>query len=247
MRCRIKIFSLLVIFSVSSILHAQRSKPPPLPAQQIRFKHLTIDDGLSQNLVYSIFQDSKGFLWFGTSDGLNRYDGYRFKVFKHNPFDSTSLADNDIVYSIFEDRAGRIWVGTRALHIFDRKTETFRRFVHDPDNPASLSSGQVRAIAEDRDGSLWIAIDGGGLCRLTLVPVSEPGKNGASDENTNAIRVPNGDGYEWVTVKITRFVHEPENPNSLSTNTVHNVIVDHQNRLWVTARNQLNMLDLELV
>ena len=74
---------------------------------EIRFRHLTIDDGLSQNAFFSIAQDSKGFMWFGTKDGLNRYDGYSFAVYQNNPLDSTTISANHITH-LYKDRKGRL-------------------------------------------------------------------------------------------------------------------------------------------
>ena len=232
-------FLLLQLASPQNVLPAQPFGPATGPMAKVKFNHLTIDEGLSQNLVYSIFQDSKGFLWFGTNDGLNRYDGYHFKVFRHDPYDSTTLADNDLVYSIFEDHAGRMWVGTGALNLFDRKTETFRRFVHDPQDKNSVLPGPIRAIAEDQDGGIWLASSEGGICRVTLRPVTQ--------EGVRAIRVPDGEGYEKVTVEFTRFAHTPGKGASLYQNAVRDLLVDRRNRLWVAGRGWIDILDLEMV
>ena len=109
---------LLVILFVF-ILFSLRSN-----AQDYNFKHISINDGLSQNAVFAIIKDSKGFMWFGTKDGLNRYDGYNFVIYQHNPFDTTTLSAGYIT-SLFEDSRGLIWVGTYdgGLNVFDRSSD----------------------------------------------------------------------------------------------------------------------------
>jgi len=82
-------------------------------AQEIAFNHLTVQSGLSNNKVNTVIQDRTGFIWFGTEDGLNRYDGYNFKIFRHDPSDSNSLSGNS-VWSLMEDHIGNIWIGTKG-------------------------------------------------------------------------------------------------------------------------------------
>ena len=102
--------------SAANICHSQ---------DNLRFEHFTSENGLSENFVYTVYQDKKGFLWVGTHDGLNRYDGYGFKKFRHDPADSNSLPDNTI-YSICEDKQGNIWMGTNAgLCKYDPSTGRF--------------------------------------------------------------------------------------------------------------------------
>jgi len=90
------------------------SLPPSLLAQNrpVKFERLSLEQGLSQSSVYCLLQDRQGFMWFGTQDGLNKYDGYRFTVYKHDVLDSNSLSNN-CVNSIYEDRAGTLWIGTQ--------------------------------------------------------------------------------------------------------------------------------------
>src|SRR5688572_12605269 len=97
----------------------------PETTEPVRFMHLTVEDGLSQNTVRAILQDRIGFLWFATEEGLNRYDGYTFRVFKRNRRQAGTLPD-DMVTALCEDRSGRLWVGTvGGLSVFDPRTETF--------------------------------------------------------------------------------------------------------------------------
>ena len=95
-------------------------------SRKIRFDHLSIEQGLSQCTVFCIFQDSKGFMWFGTGDGLNKYDGYRFTDYRYDPKNPHSLSSN-IIYTIHEDRQGQFWIGTArgGLNKFDGEKETF--------------------------------------------------------------------------------------------------------------------------
>ena len=93
-------------------------------AEQVRFERISLEQGLSQNSVVSILQDRQGFMWFGTQDGLNRYDGYRFRVFKHDPDNPVSLGNN-YIQTLYEDRDGVLWIGTRGgiLHKFNRRLQ----------------------------------------------------------------------------------------------------------------------------
>jgi ligand-binding sensor domain-containing protein len=150
------------LFIVFSFLFISKLSFPQFP--EPKFEHLSIEQGLSQNSVYCIVQDIRGFMWFGTLDGLNKYDGYSFTVYKHDPKDLQSLSSNDI-NSIYEDQSGVLWIGTISggLNKFDREKETFTHYKHDPDNPQSLSGNDVLSIYEDQTGVLLIGTDGGGL------------------------------------------------------------------------------------
>jgi len=143
-------------------LHAQ-----PGVENSIKFEHLSVDDGLSNSFVWAMLQDSRGFMWFGTAHGLNRFDGYRFTFFGHQG--PGTLSDNS-VRALFEDHAGKIWVGTRdgGLNKFDPDTQAFTAYQHDPDNANSLSANYVRAIYESptEPGIFWIGTYGGGWTGL---------------------------------------------------------------------------------
>lgn len=112
------------------------------------FRHYQVENGLSNNAVICSLQDSRGFMWFGTKDGLNRFDGYTFKVFRHNPKDSSSIGSN-FIHALYEGADGTLWVGTEnGLYSYNNSTESFLFLGIAP-------RGQVRAIQGDSTGNIW--------------------------------------------------------------------------------------------
>ncbi len=214
----------ILLLSVSGSLYAQD--------QPLKFEHLSVEHGLSNSEITSILQDSKGVLWFGTMLGLNRYDGYSFTVYKHDPDDPNSLISNFILSAaLCEDRSGVLWVGTsEGLNRFDREKETFARYQHNPDNPNSLSNNAVMALCEDRDGVLWIGTVGGGLNKLVL-PVPNSGKDSK--------------GFQEELAVFVHYTHAPNNPSSLSNNYINEIYEDRSEVLWVATRDGLNRFDRE--
>jgi two-component system sensor histidine kinase ChiS len=180
-----------------------------------RFIRLSRDNGLSHNNVYSIIQDQFGFMWFATQDGLNRYDGYNFKQFYHEPYNKNSLLSNNFG-TVLEDEDGYLWFGTyyKGLSRFDPLNNEFMHFVHDELDPTSISSNHIRFLAKDKNGNIWIATSGGGLNKL----------------NTK-------------TFGITRYLHDEEDTSSISSNDVNAIVVDEQNNLWIGTNNSLDYFD----
>ncbi|MFD2937573.1 two-component regulator propeller domain-containing protein [Spirosoma flavum] len=181
----------------------------------VSFKHITTDEGLSQSNVTAILQDQQGFMWFGTQDGLNKYDGYSFTLYQNDPLQPSSLSDNYVV-ALYEDQKGYVWVGTAdgGLCRFDKQTGRFTRFTRSETDDKSLSSNYVLAITEDRQGTLWIATESG----------------------LNQFNPTSG--------RFIRYKHQIGDPTSLSNDLVQDVLVDHQGQIWVaTLGGGLNRLD----
>jgi ligand-binding sensor domain-containing protein/signal transduction histidine kinase len=132
----------------------------------LKFTHLTTNDGLSQGYVTAILQDRRGFMWFATRDGLNRYDGNTFVVYKNNPNDTDSLSSN-FIQDLMEDSHGYLWIATdTGVDKYDPMTERFTRYLHDSSNPDSISGAWVTSIAEDSRGCLWFGTFDSGLDRF---------------------------------------------------------------------------------
>ena len=145
---------------------AADASPGPAVAKDLKFTHLTTNDGLSQGYVVAILQDRRGFMWFATRDGLNRYDGNAFVVYKNNPNDSGSLSSN-FLQDLMQDDHGYLWIATNnGVNKFDPESERCTRYLHDPGNPNSLGGGSVKSIAQDDRGSVWFGTEDSGLDRL---------------------------------------------------------------------------------
>src|SRR6478672_414429 len=132
--------------------------------RDVRFTHLTTNDGLSQSNVKAILQDRRGFMWFATQDGLDRYDGNTFVVYKHNPKDPDSLSAN-LVTDLIEDDRGYLWIATYTggVNKFDPRTERFTHYRHDANNPNSIGADSVNSIVRDSRGHLWFGTEANGL------------------------------------------------------------------------------------
>ncbi len=123
----------------------------------LRFDTISIEQGLSQSSVRVVFQDSRGFLWFGTEDGLNRYDGYNFKVFKRDPENVNSISDGWI-NAITEDQNGYLWIGTRlgGLNRYDPVTKRFTQYQHEKNDPTSLNDNHITSLLVGQENQIWV-------------------------------------------------------------------------------------------
>jgi serine phosphatase RsbU (regulator of sigma subunit)/ligand-binding sensor domain-containing protein len=231
-----------------------------------KFGHLTIREGLSQSSVRDILQDSRGFLWFATVDGLNRYDGYSFNILKPDPDNPNSIA-SPFLRSIIEDRNGILWIGTNGegFDRYDPATGQFAHFRNDPANPDSLSFNYVWKIHEDRSGILWLGTDGGGLNRFdpetghfTHYRHDPSNPRGISHDRVLGISE-DGNGILWIATRggglnrfdpetgyFTYYRHEPGNPDSLSDDYTWTVYADPEDGVWVgTLTGGVNRLNPE--
>jgi ligand-binding sensor domain-containing protein/serine phosphatase RsbU (regulator of sigma subunit) len=183
----------------------------------ISFNHLTVENGLSQSAVTCIFQDNKGFMWFGTQDGLNRYDGYKFKIFKNNPSDSQSLTDN-FIFSVFEDQSNTLYIETQSgnIHKYNPLTESFIVVPSDSVNLVRVRMKTVKALLVESNGIKWI----GGLSAQV----------GLKREDTK-------------TGQITEYRYDPSNPSGLADDKVYSVYRDSKSNLWIGTFSGLNKLD----
>lgn len=201
-------YFLFIVFSITIGLNSGLCQPLVL-----KFKHITDEQGLSNTSVESIFQDNRGFMWFGTLDGLNRYDGYKITVYSSNPKDTNSISDN-AVHCIYQDSKNRLWIGTgNGLNLFDQASNRFIRYIHSK-LPGSISSNKVNDIYEDASHDLWIATTGGGLNLLK------------KNENT-----------------FTHFTHRSNQSTSLSNNNVNAICADSKGNIWLATNNGLDLFN----
>jgi ligand-binding sensor domain-containing protein/signal transduction histidine kinase len=249
-------------FIAAAILFATLAALPAHPAQaqsgSIRFETLSVENGLSQSTVRAIVQDLQGFLWFGTDDGLNKYDGYSFVLYKHDPENKDSLS-NSTITALYLDRQGELWIGTASGLDHYNHDETFSHYQHDPANPDSLSGTSVSAIVEDAQGNLWVGTSDGGLNMLDREngtfthSWNSPNPTGTliSRLVTAVIADPRGglwvgtsEGLDYLdqqSGKVTHYLNDSQNTNSLSDNRVLSLLLDRFGQLWIgTEEGGLN-------
>lgn len=222
------------------------------PQQQVSFRRYGVSEGLSNNAVYAVVQDHLGFMWFGTKDGLNRFDGYTYKHYK-NGTDSNSISNNTI-RCLFRDSKNILWVGTDdGLNSYDHVTNSFKRYQHNT-NKNSISSNYISSIAEGSDGLLYVGTYGGGVNAFDKKTQTFSSVNGApasinalvGDKNGN-IWIGSGEGlfaYNTSNKNNTAYRNEPGNETSISGNDVLSLYIDSHGTLWIGVNGAgLNAFD----
>ena len=198
MKSYVKILSVFFITLIlMSRLVAQTS--------QLKFDQIGLEQGLSQSTVNSIVEDKQGFIWFGTQDGLNRYDGYSIVVFKHNSTNSNSLSDNH-TFCLINDRKGDLWIGTRygGLDLYDLFKNKFFHFRHNKNDSTTISDDYITTIFEDSNGGIWVGTRTKGLNKFN------------SKSNT-----------------FEHFFSNAKDTTTLSSNIVWAIAEDHFKNLWI--------------
>jgi ligand-binding sensor domain-containing protein/signal transduction histidine kinase len=220
---------------------------------QIEFRHLKVKDGLSQSWVKSICQDRQGFMWFGTNEGLNKYDGYNFTVYKNNPEDKNSISNNGIE-SIYEDKNGNLWVGTETgVNLYDRDND---RFIYN----TALSRRRIFCFLELEDGRMFMASRNSGLYLYN--PKNDSVISFVPNENdTNSISalelsdiVMDNDGNIWIgsseglnlldtlNYKFIHFKNDKKNKNTIIDNKITVLYIDSKDRIWAGTNGGLSLL-----
>ncbi len=261
--CLASLLVLTASMPVFGVTHGAAAEADPIsPNTSLRFESLSLEQGLSQSVVIVAYQDSQGYLWFGTQDGLNRYDGYHFTILRPDPDDPASLSDR-MILDITEDTQGSLWVGTMlgGLNRYDRLNGSFTHFVHDPTNPESVAGNCIRTLQIDQKGMLWIGSDGG---LDVLDPVQgrflAHYKNNPDDpasllSNRVADIHQDQSGVMWIATEaglsyqtkangpFTHITHDPANQASLMGSEVNNIFEDHTGDLWLGTELGLEYLN----
>lgn len=255
---KIKFYFLIVISSFKSF--SQTPSPSSFVSEyNLKFEHISMEDGLSMNPVMGIVQDNNGYLWFGTADGLNRYDGYNFVVYRHNEYDSTSISDNFIT-CLLKDYNGNLWIGTHneGVNRYDVKTDKFLRFKTQSDKEKGIKHNRIFVLIEDKDSILWVG-NVSGIDRISI-------KTGAviknddiaeklkmldqhsvlsiyQDLNKN-IWIGTIDGlykFDPLIITLTHYTYNPLDKTSLSHDVVLSSFNDNYGNLWVGTMDGLNL------
>lgn len=224
--------------------------------QRFTIEHLTREHGLSHNTVVSLFQDSRGFIWIGTIDGLNRFDGYSCLVFRHNPSDSNSLSSS-FVHGLIEDRHGFLWIGTRSggLSRYNPSTGAFKTYLLNPSGANGLTGRTVGPLFVDSNGVIWAGTENGlGWYDRTsdvFVRSVMPERVATDDLSLASVISVNDSTFLLLTEKAL-YIYVPSSgaietfiPPLPAHNFYHGILRDEAGALWVgTNSNGVFRLDV---
>ena len=230
-----------------------------LNLQAKRVRLFTPNEGLSNSHINHIYQDSKGFIWIATENGLNKFDGYDFEVFLSIPNDSTSIKGNFVTF-VFEDSRGLFWVcTTNGLLQYDHTKNAFIPWKMDIQNEL-FQDNRANFIIEDRNNNLWISFPGRGIIRLdakTLLPVLYNRQNSGMVDNTISCLFEDRHGNIWFgtedhgvsvidpsTDTMKNYQHVPDDPSSLNNNKVFSICENAAGAVWIgTIGGGINVFD----
>ncbi|WP_298484513.1 two-component regulator propeller domain-containing protein [uncultured Maribacter sp.] len=215
---------IILYFSFCNILYSQND---------IYFDHLTTKDGLSQNDINDIYQDSKGFMWFATHDGLNKYDGYNFTNYVPEANTKGSISSN-LIYSITGDKDGNLWIGTTGggLNFFNSKTEKFHHFTSNKEDPNSIDSNYISNLHIDKKNRLWIGTNGG----INMLDLNKP-LNNPIFTKFSPVKEPNSSGWDGSSI-LSIF---EDNKGQLwvgGINGIYKLANDKNNNLYFRLENE---------
>ncbi len=210
----------------------------------------TMKDGLPEQGINCVIQDSRGFIWLATYSGLSKFDGYRFTNYRNNPASSNSLRSN-FISSLVEDKKGRLWIGhSHGVDLFDPRTEKF--YLHWPDSGEGQNVS-ARGLRERRDGKIWICSSQGvfvadpeTLTMEKFPQISSPTAEIAETKDGSVVSVSWELGVYYLdakTGKSTQFTHDPRNPKSIGDPSSLSVTVDHLDRIWIGTKTSLELFD----
>jgi ligand-binding sensor domain-containing protein/signal transduction histidine kinase len=235
----IKIIVILILFLILPLFNF---------AQDIRFEHLTTNEGLSHSWVSCIYQDNQGFMWFGTFDGLNKFDGYDFIVYQHDVNNPNTLPSN-VIRSICEDHSGNLWIATmEGLCFYDRRKDIFINY--NKGNGYDLENLNIWNIFYDSRRLLWIGTNHVGLYQYdpsknqqVYFPYNENDITSLSHSNVRQV-FEDSKGHLWIatnnglnifnheTNTFTRIIHDEKNNQSIIGNTISAITEDSEGNLW---------------
>lgn len=220
--------------------------------QQGPWQPITISDGLSQGMVYDLLEDKEGFLWFATKDGLNRYDGYNFKVFTHDPYNETSISGNTCT-ALFQDSKGRIWIGTEkdGLNLFDPETQRFYHAAISDKDQADAGNYGILFIKEDLDGNIWLMSDKPGkifrIASLASFPEKADFSNlvktaSSTPARKNAVRFTFDQHAIGFTVSEDFYQFSNRHPTAAQVSystSFYKVLEDKKRRFWAVGQDSI--------
>ena len=230
--------------------------------KNINFKKITTENGLSQTSVQYIFQDSKGYMWIGTIDGLNKYNGNKFEVYRYNKEKDTSISGN-YISAINEDYKGNIWVGTsRGVNKIDTKTKKIQSYLPGV-NGCNISDHNVTEILIGKDERVYVATTNGLNVYdedtnnfVNLYPYDkEKGDNNLTsqfiysiiEDNDNNMWIGTDDGgvnkLDLDTYTMESYTHDANNPNSIAGKSIRYILKDSRDILWFATDNGLSRMD----